>query len=236
MRVGAQTHVGRIRSVNEDAYHVSPSLLVVADGMGGHAAGEVASGIAVRTLATWPAWVNPVRDLRASIAHANDLIVTRAASDPNQAGMGTTITAMYILQGQAHFAHVGDSRLYLLRKGVLTRLTRDHSVVGELQRIGGLTESEARVHPQRNVLTRALGVPGALNIDQGVIDLALGDRFILCSDGLTCVLLDQEINKVLAGQPDPHLAAQELVVAANSLGGPDNVTVIVADIVEEDIP
>lgn len=236
MRVGAATHVGRIRQTNEDAYHVDPSLLVVADGMGGHAAGEVASGLAVRMLATWPDWSNPAHELRSSFIQANEAIFARAQADPAQAGMGTTVTAAYMSRGQLYYAHVGDSRLYLLRDGVLSRLTSDHSVVGELQRIGGLTESEARVHPQRNILTRALGIPGVPEVDQGMIVLQLHDRLLLCTDGLHGVLVDEDLAQVLVQATDPRLAAEQLVSAANARGGPDNITVIVADALEEDLP
>jgi serine/threonine protein phosphatase PrpC len=234
MHVGAETHVGRIRHLNEDDYHVASTLLAVADGMGGHAAGEVASRLVISTLANWPGWDEPARELRACLLHANDLIIKGAKADSTQAGMGTTVTVAHVGNGKLYYAHVGDSRLYLLRHNILRKLTHDHSVVAELLRSGQLTENEARTHPQRNLLTRALGVSGHIDIDLGEVDLTLYDRLLLCTDGLNVVLVDQEIQHILS-TPDPSEAAKQLVAAANARGGPDNITVFVDDIVKEDL-
>jgi serine/threonine protein phosphatase PrpC len=234
MRIGAGTHAGRIRRTNEDTYHANASLLVVADGMGGHAAGEVASGLAVATLTEQSNWDNPAETLRSGLIDANKRILQRSLSNPAYAGMGTTITAAHVSGRYLYYAHVGDSRLYLFRSGVLSRVTRDHSVVGELLRIGGLTESEARVHPQRNVLTRALGMESDIEIDGGKVEVFAGDRLLLCTDGLHDVVRNEDIARVLAEVPDPRLAVAQLIHLANTLGGHDNITAVLADMTGEE--
>lgn len=235
MRVGARTHAGRIRQTNEDAYHADTALLAVADGMGGHAAGEIASGLAMATLKQWRDWANPSEALRASFAQANQLILGGALSDPKCSGMGTTLTAVYMTGRRLYFAHVGDSRLYMYRAGVLSQLTEDHSIVGELLRIGGLSESEARVHPQRNVLTRALGVAPEVDVDSGSLEVLVGDRLLLCTDGLHDVVRHLQIARVLAQVADQETAVAQLIHLANGLGGRDNVTAILADVTWEDV-
>ena len=235
VRIGAATHAGRIRHNNEDAYLATPPLLAVADGMGGHAAGEVASGLAVATLANCCQWDDPGRNLHAGFIKANRRILQRALSDPAYAGMGTTLTAVYLLDSALFLAHVGDSRFYILRGGELLLRTRDHSVVGELQRSGNLTESEARLHPHRNVLTRALGIQTPIDVDSAVLEVSVGDRLLLCTDGLHGVVHDELMTSTLVQTPEPEAAAACLIQIANSLGGPDNITVIVADITEDDL-
>jgi len=235
VHVGAATHAGRVRGKNEDAYYATPPLLAVADGMGGHAAGEVASQLAVGTLASWPRWDNPEQDLWSSILQANRRIYQRAFSDEAYEGMGTTLTAAHLSQQSLFWAHVGDSRLYVMRNGTLIRQTCDHSVVGELQRSGNLTENEARSHPHRNVLTRALGIGEAVSVDRGVLQLKIGDRLLLCTDGLHGCVPEERIARVLAQTEQPQIAVTNLIHQANRLGGPDNITVIVADITGGDL-
>ena len=235
MLVSALTDLGRVRRINEDALHVGGDLLVVADGMGGHAAGEVASQVAVATISAWPDWSVPAQSLRSAFAAANEAVLDRAAQDQACAGMGTTMTACYFRNDQLFVAHVGDSRLYLHRENELSAVTHDHSVVGELMRIGTLSEEEARVHPHRNVLTRALGAGPHLDVDLLTITLQPVDRLLLCTDGLLNMVNEEEINLILSGCPAPADATARLVHAANEHGGFDNITIIVADITKEDL-
>lgn len=235
MLVSALTDLGRVRRVNEDALHVGGDLLVVADGMGGHAAGEVASQVAVATISAWPDWSLPAQALRAAFTAANEAVLARAAQDTAYTGMGTTMTACYFRGDQLFVAHVGDSRLYLHRQHELSAVTHDHSVVGELMRIGGLSKEEARVHPQRNVLTRALGAGVHLDVDLLTITLRPADRLLLCTDGLLNMVNEAEINQILSACKAPADATARLVHAANDRGGFDNITIIVADITKEDL-
>ncbi|NLN17922.1 MAG: Stp1/IreP family PP2C-type Ser/Thr phosphatase [Firmicutes bacterium] len=230
VNVGAGTHAGRVREKNEDAYYAIPPLLAVADGMGGHAAGEIASHLAVNTLATWSSWDDPETDLWQCIQQANAAIYQYAHSKHVREGMGTTLTAVHLSQETLYWAHVGDSRLYVMRDGDLMLQTQDHSVVAELQRSGNLTESEARLHPHRNVLTRALGIDETVDIDRGSLQLRHGDRILLCTDGLHGCLSEEHIAHILAETDQPQLAVTNLIRQANQNGGPDNITAIVADI------
>lgn len=235
MRVGAVSDMGRVRQVNEDAFYVGDKLLVVADGMGGHAAGEVASQIAVATVSAWSDWSHPFDALRAAFTAANKAVLAKAASDAACAGMGTTMTACRLSGNKIAVAHVGDSRLYLLRQARLTCLTIDHSVVGEMVRSGGLSEEAARLHPQRNILTRALGAELQINIDAFCETLLPGDRLLLCTDGLHALVQMTEIEHLLLTYPLPDEAVAKLLKAANTAGGGDNITIIVADLQKEDL-
>ena len=231
------TDVGRQRSRNEDSYLLSPErlLFAVADGMGGHAAGDVASRTAIETL---DRLVGPVRETTAVADRAKELIeATRAANhailddaerEPERAGMGTTLSILSILPpGDTRLiAHVGDSRVYLLRDGVLAQLTIDHTWVQRQVDLGKLTPRRARVHPYASVLTHALGVPDEERIDTIMGEIQPDDLYLLCSDGLTTVLDDHVIGGILsAGGPLPGMA-QELISVANEAGGPDNITVV----------
>ena len=237
LRAGAATDVGTIRSVNEDSSFVGEGVFAVADGMGGHSAGEVASALAVDAvaeLATMGTVV--VDDVRHRVAAANADILAQADHDPGKAGMGTTLTGLCLIEvgGVAHWAvfNLGDSRVYRFHDGMIEQLTADHSEVAELVRGGHITEGQARVHPGRAVLTRALGAPDA-EPEIRVLPVVAGERFLLCSDGLTNELSDEEIARGLDSETDPQALADDLVRAAVAAGGRDNITVVVVDNVAE---
>ena len=225
------THTGLVRSNNEDALYPDTSgstegtvLLMVADGMGGHIAGEVASRIAVETARDIVG--NPGR----RVLGANNAILLEVAQNPDLAGMGTTMTLVELGEdGVGQFAHVGDSRAYLLREGALRQLTEDHTVAAEYVAAGRLSPEEAMTHPQRNMITRALGLTQNLLVDEFEEPLIPGDRYLLCSDGVNSMLTDQEIADQLAADT-PEEAAWALVEAANAAGGHDNITVLVVDV------
>lgn len=228
MRVGVRSDPGRVRGVNEDRYVVLPDLLVVADGMGGVQAGEVASQMAVDALAIHPFLARDSGELVAAIAEANRNIFHAAYSRGDWQGMGTTITAVLVSGEVCQVAQVGDSRAYLIRDGAIKRLTDDHSLVGELVRNGSISVEEAMLHPQRNLLTRALGTAEEVQVDVKAITLSFDDILLLCTDGLSGVLTDEEILAETMRHAEPQAAADGLVALANARGGPDNVTVIVA--------
>ncbi|HLF99357.1 MAG TPA: Stp1/IreP family PP2C-type Ser/Thr phosphatase [Acidimicrobiia bacterium] len=230
LKVGVATDVGRTRTANEDSFlrDDKGQTFAVADGMGGHRAGDVASATAVdvvtRELAGGATLVE-------AIVAANDEVFAKAQANPEMRGMGTTVTSVLFDGERALLAHVGDSRGYLWRDRALTQVTEDHSLVEELVRQGRLTPEEAAVHPQRNIVTRALGVDADVLVDTYEIDLYPGDRLLLCSDGLSSMMRDDEIAAVLRGDADPQAAADALVDAANRAGGEDNITVLVIDVV-----
>lgn len=232
------TDVGRVRSVNQDAFGEFEDsarglrLLIVADGMGGHRAGEVASEIAIAAVGEVfeSSSESPAELLRTALTTANSRIFSAACEDPGLAGMGTTGVAL-LISGEARcwVAHVGDSRAYRLRGGVFTPITDDHSVVGELVKRGQLTAEEARVHPQSNEILRALGTQESVEVELTPVDVALGDRLMLCSDGLSGMLPDPEIGEVLSGGT-PSETVSTLIELANEAGGTDNITVQIAEI------
>ena len=229
MEVGASTHVGKVRPNNEDGYLVRDGLLAVADGMGGHRAGEVASATALAVLREYPfGQGDPSAELAAAVQEAHSRIRTLAAQDPAMSGMGTTLTVALVTGGRVHVAHVGDSRLYLWRAGQLVQVTADHSVAAELLRAGQIDELAARFHPHRHILTRAVGVRGELEVDVTDLPLEPGDGLLLCTDGLTALVDEADMVRVLARQPTPQAAADALVELALARGGIDNVTVVVA--------
>jgi serine/threonine protein phosphatase PrpC len=244
LRWGAVTHEGQLRTQNEDNHHAGEGLFVVADGMGGHQAGEVASEMAVSRLdARLPAGqVGSRDDLVAAINEANVEIYNASLHNPDQAGMGTTITAIAVvddpLDGEVlAVANVGDSRGYVLRHGRLRQVTVDHSFVQELVAEGAITAAEARHHPRRNIVTRALGIEPFVRVDSWTMPIIRGDRFLLCSDGLVDEVDDSVIQELLVAHPDdPTAAAQALVDAANASGGRDNITAVVIDVLEGDDP
>ena len=244
LRWGAVTHEGQLRTQNEDNHHAGEGLFVVADGMGGHLAGEVASEMAVARLdERLPAGQLGSRDdLVAAINEANVEIYNASLHNADQAGMGTTITAIAVvddpLDGEVlAVANVGDSRGYVLRHGRLRQVTVDHSFVQELVAEGAITAAEARHHPRRNIVTRALGIEPYVRVDTWTMPIIRGDRFLLCSDGLVDEVADDVIQAILATHPDdPTIAAQALVDAANASGGRDNITAIVVDVLEGDDP
>ncbi|MEU4802957.1 protein phosphatase 2C domain-containing protein [Actinosynnema sp. NPDC023587] len=234
VRAGAATEVGRVRSSNEDSLFAGSSVFAVSDGMGGHAAGEVASAMAVEHLRVLDgrADLHP-DDLREALAEANRAIRAAGREHPEQAGMGATATGLGLVRiaGSPHWVvfNLGDSRVYRYADGVLARLTADHSEAAEMVASGALTEEEARYSRFQNVITRALGVHASIEPDQWVFPAVAGERFVLCSDGLTGELEDAEIAAVLRDVADPDRAAGELVRRAVDAGGRDNVTVVVVD-------
>lgn len=227
---GSRTDVGCVRDHNEDSLVVAPPLYVVCDGMGGHAAGEIASEIAVRVIENRAPAHADVEELGRAVEEANLAIIRAAKEGRGREGMGTTCTAAILEGERLVLAQVGDSRAYLLSKGRLQQLTRDHSLMADLIEAGHITKEEAKVHPQRSVITRALGSDPRMLPDLFEIDVNPGDRLLICSDGLTTMLSDEEISQLLARTPDPQLCARQLVNAAIAAGGYDNVTVIVADV------
>jgi len=289
LRIGSATDKGRVRPENEDNLLVTGTAFVVADGMGGHEAGEVASQIAVDGIrqrlaeiaasgdSAEPVAILPTAsEFVSTIASANTDIFRAAVANPSHRGMGTTITAIAVIAdplagrgapnvGDADeadapgdteaptpgnvtpvkpevpsealvLANVGDSRTYLFRHDRLRRVTVDHSYVQELVATGHISEDEARVHPRRNIITRALGIEPDVRVDWWTLPLIRGDRFVLCSDGLVDEVADTDITTILLDTPDPQEAAEALVDAANAAGGRDNVTVIVVDVLEGDDP
>ena len=225
---GERTDVGRGRPENEDSHLVDPDdgLYAVADGMGGHRAGEVASATAIDALKT--AYLGGQR-LDEAVVAANVAVFAKAAEDAALRGMGTTLTAIALHDSTALLGHVGDSRAYLMRDGAVTQVTEDHSLVEQLVREGRLTPEEAQNHPQRAIITRALGVDPDVQVDTYRIDLKPGDRLMICSDGLTNMLSDDTIAQTLRRHADPQQAADTLVDMANQAGGDDNITVVLVD-------
>jgi protein phosphatase len=239
VRWGAATHVGQVRAGNEDAFVAEPMVFGVADGMGGHQAGEVASDIAARIIRDrLGAGASNVGVVVASVVEANASIYQAAHVSVDHQGMGTTLTALVVLRADesnvARFAlvNVGDSRTYLLRNGVLHRATVDHSYVQELVNTGHISEDEARTHPRRNIVTRALGIEPTVRVDTWLVPMVHGDRFILCSDGLVDEVHDDDIAIIALAAADPQSAADQLVAKANANGGRDNVTVVVVDVLQ----
>lgn len=225
-----KSDVGLVRSGNEDAYLISPPLFAVADGLGGHSAGEIASQVAVETLErTAPGRVD-AKALARAVRQANAAVIAAAETGRERTGMGTTLTAAMLDGTRIVVAHVGDSRAYLLHLGGLQRITEDHSLVADMVRHGQLTEEESRYHPNRSVITRALGSDPNLVVDTFEVDAAPGDLLLLCSDGLTSMLTDAEIGQLLVAAPTPASAVDALVARANDAGGQDNVTAVVVRI------
>ncbi|MFZ5900309.1 Stp1/IreP family PP2C-type Ser/Thr phosphatase [Desulforudis sp. 1088] len=234
MRWGAVSETGMVRLNNEDSLCINPALklFAVADGMGGHVAGEVASRLALEVLeASLEQFITGGRDvpeaLSAAVREANRAIYERAAQDPQFKGMGTTLSACVAQGSRLVVAHVGDSRIYLVRGQDIKQLTEDHSLVRELAKQGKITEDESNSHPYRNVLTRALGTGTDLAVDSQVHLLQEGDRLVLCTDGLTNLVSDEEILARAGEGEDPARMAGALAELALSRGGTDNVTVIV---------
>ncbi|MBV9291343.1 MAG: Stp1/IreP family PP2C-type Ser/Thr phosphatase [Frankiales bacterium] len=235
LRYGARSDVGLLRAGNEDAMYAGPRLLAVADGMGGHAAGEVASRIVIETVAALDAQPpdgNLTDALRDAVHTANTYLRDMVAADGALEGMGTTLTALLWVGEQLGLVHVGDSRGYLYRDGQLQPITHDHTLVQNLIDEGRITPEEATTHPQRSWITRALDGREALDLDLSMRDVQPGDRYLLCSDGLSSYVSEQTIAETLA-EADPQVVCDRLVDLALRAGGPDNVTCIVADLVED---
>lgn len=229
MQAYALTDIGKVRETNEDSFVCRPPLYVVADGMGGHVAGEVASRMAVEAVGKCfdaRAGAEPQVLLRKAITVANKRIFGLAQEDEDCAGMGTTVTAAFVEGTQLYWGHVGDSRLYLLRAGKLSQVTEDHSLVGELVKKGNITPDEALQHPHRNILTRAVGTGEQVLVDTGSFGLLPGDRVLLCTDGLTNMVTDEEIAAALSQGGDGASLLAGLIAKANAAGGLDNITAI----------
>ena len=227
---GSRTDIGCLRDHNEDSLVVTPPLFAVADGMGGHAAGEVASEIAVRVLSELAPEHPDGEALGRAIEEANRAVIQAAREGRGRQGMGTTMTAAMLEGERLVIAQVGDSRAYLLHQGKLQQLTRDHSLMADMIEAGQLTPEEARTHPQRSVITRALGSDAHLHPDIYEINVETGDRLLICSDGLSGMIFDDQIESTLRRVQDPQRCASQLVNEAIAAGGHDNVTVIVADV------
>jgi len=233
VQFGAATDIGRARGRNEDSYVVHEPLFAVADGMGGHRGGDVASSLAVAALrraaesgnASWPLLIEEFQA-------ANREVFERGNDEAELHGMGTTLTAVWLSDAEARIAHVGDSRAYLLRDGSLHLLTEDHTLVERMVQAGKLSRTEARQHPQRSILTRALGIEEVLPVDEVTLPLRAGDRLLLCTDGLTSMIDDDAIRDLLLGEANTQEACEGLIDAANKAGGDDNITVVLLDVEE----
>jgi protein phosphatase len=223
----AKTDTGRQRRENEDSAFARAPVFVVADGMGGAQAGEVASRIAVEAFAQGlPDSGTPEERLASRVLEANQRIHEVSITERERAGMGTTLTAAYLDGSQLAIAHVGDSRAYLFRDGELKRLTQDHSLVDELVRRGKLTEEQAAEHPQRSIITRALGPEPSVEVDTWTYPVRAGDVLLLCSDGLTSMVTEDRVQEILGANADLDSAAKALIDEANAAGGRDNITVV----------
>ncbi len=235
LRSGSATDTGLVRSVNQDLAVETPTLFAVADGMGGHAGGEVASRLAVDALLAAFGRQPTGAGLSEAVTEANAMVWQRSLESPELRGMGTTLTAVALVNEDGRdvlaLVNVGDSRSYRFHQGEISQITTDHSLAEEMVRTGELTSNEAAVHPHRHILTRALGVSTDVAVDLWRIQPVRGDRYLLCSDGLTNELGADQISEVLSSVSDPHRAAQLLVQAARTHGGSDNVTVVVVDVV-----
>lgn len=227
-KVYQATHVGKVRKNNEDALiFIEPEIFAVADGMGGQAAGEIASRILIDTVKNFlPVIPEPLSEdiLKKAILKSNAAILREAAKNPNYRGMGTTATILHIYNRRAYYAHVGDSRLYRLRNKNFEQITQDHSYVETLVRKGEITHAEARVHPMKNILTQAVGAVEELFVDTASFSIDAGDIFLLCTDGLTNMVEDKNIAEILLTAENP---AESLIEAALNNGGLDNVSVMV---------
>lgn len=238
VQVTAKTDIGRVRPQNEDSYLTSLPLVAVADGMGGHKAGEVASSMALEVLDRWRGLDEDggADRLRDAVLEANRTVWSRGQEDKSLQGMGTTLTAAWIHGSTATLAHVGDSRAYLLRDGLLSRLTEDHTLVRQMEAEGRIEPGEADRHPQRNILTQALGVEDDVDVEILSFELQPGDRLLLATDGLHGQINDSRIREILTSTTDPEAACATLVEEANAAGGEDNVTVVLVDAEPESVP
>lgn len=242
MKAVGKTDVGNARENNEDGYYLQNDdglkLFIVADGMGGHNAGEVASSLAIRSVVDYfeKNYKYIIKDdfeiiefIKKAMTEGNSEVFKKATLDESMSGMGTTLTLLLIENNKYFIGHIGDSRVYLIREGKIRQISNDHSLVAELIRQGSITENEARVHPQRNIITRALGTGNDIEIDIVFDDIKPGDIILLCTDGLTNMLTDQEILDIINESPWES-ACERLIKAANDKGGYDNITVVVVKV------
>ena len=243
MQAYARTDIGCVRKMNQDVYFYStdpvgplPNLFIVADGMGGHRAGDFAARYAIDVCVASiqsSSHTSPIKALDEAVKLANSKVFEKSETNAEYQGMGTTMVLCFIESGQLYVANVGDSRLYLLGDG-LSQVTEDHSYVAAMVRAGEITEEEARVHPDKNMITRAIGVSDSVRIDYFEVDLKRGDRILLCSDGLTNMVMDAEIGEILEHE-SPQQAVDELVERAIDYGGADNITAVVVVPDEEEV-
>ncbi|MGI6777032.1 MAG: Stp1/IreP family PP2C-type Ser/Thr phosphatase [Acetivibrionales bacterium] len=231
---------GRVREVNEDSYKIItdipgfPYVFIIADGMGGHNSGEVASSTAVKAATDYihnlslgfTGEFDPLSIIKEIMEQANNIVFNKSKEKISNAGMGTTLIIAIFYEGKVFVGHIGDSRAYLIRDGNMVQITTDHSYVEELVRNGSLTREEAENHPQKNIITRALGCSQEMQIDTYLCDLLENDYVLLCTDGLTNMLTEKEIMEIILNAPNLQLACQNLVDSANENGGYDNITVI----------
>ena len=229
--VGAATDIGQVREGNEDSLLVVAPLYAVADGMGGHRGGEVASSLALETVQGM--FERKEGSLADQVVEANRAVFDRSQNDRSVSGMGTTLTAALVDGNRVHLVHVGDSRAYLLRGGELAQLTEDHTLVHRMVMEGEISQEEAETHPHRSILTRALGVDQSVQVDEGDVEMADGDRLLLCTDGLTGMVPEGQIREILLESADPQEAVEKLVKVANRAGGIDNITAVILDFVED---
>jgi serine/threonine protein phosphatase PrpC len=235
LRYAVRSDVGLLREGNEDSAYAGPRLLAVADGMGGHAAGEVASAVAIGALADLDDDMPPSElqiALSTAVAHANRILHDMVSADPSISGMGTTLTAMLWSGSKVALCHIGDSRAYVLSGGQFQQITHDHTLVQSLVDDGRISPDEAATHPQRSLLLRALDGTSEAEPDLSILEAHAGDRYLLCSDGLSGVVSEETLHRTLATVQDPEEAVLQLVELAIRGGGPDNITCIVADVVD----
>ena len=237
LKWAARTDVGRARDRNEDSYFAGDKVFAVADGLGGHNAGDVASKLAIESFRALDGRLGDLpperisRMLTDAVLDANRAVYRRAQSDAKVRGMGTTLTALAITDGSVQIAHVGDSRCYLLRGGAMNQLSSDHTLVARMVQEGKLTPEQAEVHPQRSILTRALGAEPEVDVDSFEVDVLPGDRLLLCSDGLSSVIPEERIREILLSAGDLEEGCAGLIDEANAHGGPDNITVVAVELV-----
>lgn len=236
MKYVAKTDIGKLRDLNEDAYLADGNIFAVADGMGGHRAGEVASSLALKTfkeslgkIKKGESEKNIKKRLTESVDRANQAVFQKGTSRRDYLGMGTTLTATLPLDDQINLVHVGDSRAYLIQKNKITQLTADHTLVGEMVRRGEITSELARLHPLKNILTHALGTDPHIQSDLVVRKIQKKDRLLLCTDGLNSMVEEKEILKIVNNTSNLEKACQELIDRANQNGGEDNITVILIE-------
>ena len=239
MKTFSMTHVGQRRETNQDYMYTSetsvgrlPDLFLVADGMGGHAAGDYASRFTVEKIVeyvTESEESEPVTELGEAVRYANEHLLAEANADASKAGMGTTIVAAVVVGDKLYTANVGDSRLYVINQERITQITRDHSLVEEMVRLGEMDKEDAKVHPDKNIITRAIGVLPEVSADFFETVLVPGDTVLLCSDGLTNMVDDADIKRIVLGQRDIVEKTQRLIDAANENGGKDNITVVLIE-------
>lgn len=245
MKTFSITNIGRRREMNQDYMFTSetavgklPNLFIVADGMGGHKAGEYASKFAVETLVDTVRESEigePVAVVKAALKKANRLLKSEAQKDISKNGMGTTVVAATIIERVLYAANVGDSRLYVINREKIEQITRDHSLVEEMVRLGEMDKAQAKDHPDKNIITRAIGVTSDLTIDFFEMEIKPGDIILMCSDGLTNMIDDEDIRKIVLSQRDIVEIAEKLVNTANENGGKDNITVVLIDPFSEDM-